>query len=373
MLKKLIVLVLILTLVSVSVVSVSFASESGTMYVMTDNGKTVNVRTAPSSSAEIIGRLPYGAEVQADWSYAGNDGWTRIFWDGGSEAYIMSRFLVSEEPGPAPDPSKKVQTKTSAKTAEEKLEAELASETAFDQPFYISARPSRPTGWVNFRVGPSSSTARIRSLKARRQLIAIGETNNWYKAQDPDTGRVGYVSKKYMARLNKQVLVDVRTSDGSQKLGTLNVNGEFNLTCKLPVAYKLQVVEVMGGEIIASVLPEDLVRPQMYLSIAFDETYSEVERLNDLTADDLALLEESFQEMNDVAISYGETGYGTKLLIVKEIGSDTDFVDILTIYKGYFIEFHMTPNPKAADQTLTDEQIQMCIDFLTDLEFTPVQ
>ena len=58
MLKKLIVLVLILTLVSVSVVSVSFASESGTMYVITDNGKTVNVRTAPSSSAEIIGRLP---------------------------------------------------------------------------------------------------------------------------------------------------------------------------------------------------------------------------------------------------------------------------------------------------------------------------
>ena len=73
--------------------------------------------------------------------------------------------------------------------------------------------------------------------------------------------------------------------------------------------------------------------------------------------------------MNEVEISYKETGHGTKLLIAKETGNDTDFVDILAIYKGYFIEFNMTPNPKAASQTLTDEQIQMCIDFLTDLDF----
>ena len=73
--------------------------------------------------------------------------------------------------------------------------------------------------------------------------------------------------------------------------------------------------------------------------------------------------------MNEVEISYSETGYGTKLLIAREVGSDTDFVDILAIYRGYFIEFTMTPNPKAANQSLTDEQIKMCIDFLTDVDF----
>ena len=31
------------------------------------------------------------------------------------------------------------------------------------------------------------------------------------------------------------------------------------------------------------------------------------------------------------------------------------------------------PATSRKEQTLTDEQIQMCIDFLTDLEFTPVQ
>ena len=125
-------------------------------------------------------------------------------------------------------------------------------------------------------------------------------------------------------------------------------------------------------KIIASVLSEDMTKPQLYLSIAYDETYGEIERLNDMNDDDLLILEDSFREMNEVEISYAETGHGTKLLIAKETGADTDFVDILAIYKGYFIEFNMTPNPKAADQTLTAEQIQMCIDFLTDVDFNPV-
>ena len=42
---------------------------------------------------------------------------------------------------------------------------------------------------------------------------------------------------------------------------------------------------------------------------------------------------------------------------------------ILTVYKGYEIEFVMSPNPQAQNQTLTDAQIQMCIDFLSELDF----
>jgi len=107
----------------------------------------------------------------------------------------------------------------------------------------------------------------------------------------------------------------------------------------------------------------------MYLSIAYDESYGDVEKLNNLSEADLAILEETFKDMNDVNISYRETTHGTRLMIARETGADTDFVDILTIYKGYFIEFNMTPNPQAADQTLTDDQIQMCVNFLSDLDF----
>ena len=47
----------------------------------------------------------------------------------------------------------------------------------------------------------------------------------------------------------------------------------------------------------------------------------------------------------------------------------SDFVDIMTVYKGYSIEFVMYPNPTAANQSLSDKQVQMCIDFLSNLDF----
>ena len=370
MLKKKIALALALALILVSSITVASAWGSSTMYVKTENGKGVPVRSSPNLGDNVIGSVAYGGSVQVDWSYAGNDGWTQIFWGSWGDGYIMSRYLVDYQPGPAPAP-KKDQTKKSTPTVDRSLEAELASEKAVAEPFYIAARPTRTSGWINFRIGPSTTTSRIRSLDGGKELIAIGETTNWYKARDPETDKVGYISKNYVTKLAKKYVTE--TSDGTQKLGTLNVNGAFDLSCKLPEGYSLQVVNMNGSKIVASVLPADMTRPQMYLSIAYDETYGAVERMNDLTAEDLAILEATYQDMNQVEISYKETGHGTKLLIARETGSDTDFVDILAIYKGYFIEFNMTPNPKAATQTLTDAQIQMCVDFLTDLDFVPVQ
>ena len=68
-----------------------------------------------------------------------------------------------------------------------------------------------------------------------------------------------------------------------------------------------------------------------------------------------------------------QTAYGTKLLVAREVGDDTDFVDTLFGYKGYSIEFVMSPNPNAKNQMLTDDQVQMCVDFLSELDFIPVK
>ena len=368
--KKILTAVLVLALVASSIVS-AMAYGSSTLYVKTANGKSVNVRSAPSKDAEIIGTVKYGGQVQMDWSYAGNDGWTKVFWGARGDGYIMSRFLTDTNPGKAPTPSKDSQKKKEAETEKQKLANEQKSEKAVAEYFYIAVRPTRVSGWVNFRKGPSKTTARISSFGDGKELLVIGETTNWYKARDLVTNNEGYIHKSYTSKLNRQYVTETETADGVQKLGTLNINGEFDLTCRLPEGYSLQTVNMRGEKIVASILSEDMTRPQLYLSIAYDETYGDVERMNDMQADDLALLEETYSSMNDVDISYQETGHGTKLMVVRETGSDTDFVDILAIYKGYFIEFNMTPNPQAAAQALNDTQIQMCVDFLTDLDFTP--
>ena len=373
MMKRLMILMMIVTLLAASVISVASAAGTSIMYVKTANGKNVNVRSAPSTDAEIIGSLKYGDHIIADWSYAGNDGWTKVIYGGTGmgTAYIMSRFLVDEDPGPAPTPSKEDKEKEEAAAERKKLDKELRSETTIAEPFYIAVRPARASGWVNFRTGPSKTTSRIAAFTDGKELIAEGETTNWYRARDPETENVGYIFKQYTSKLARKYVTEVKTPDGVQNLGTLNVNGEFEISCKLPEGYSLQTVNMRGDKIIASVLSGDITRPQLYMTIAYDETYANVERMNNLKEEDLALLEDSFKDMNDVEISYRTTGFGTKLLIARETGADTDFVDILTIYKGYSIEFNMFPSPKAADQTLTDEQVQMCIDFLTDVQFKP--
>mgnify|MGYP002527091610 CR=1 FL=1 len=142
-------------------------------------------------------------------------------------------------------------------------------------------------------------------------------------------------------------------------IGKMSVNGLFEIRGVLPQGYTMETSEMENGGLMASITSEDPAKPMMILSIMFNEMYADVERMNDLGEEDMKILEESFSDMNEVIITYNETGHGTKLLIAREVGSDTDFVDILTIYKGYFIEFNMTPNPKAANQALTDEQIQM--------------
>ena len=363
--SMLIALILVLTAMSFTVTATAQCSE---MYVVSKNGKGVNVRAAPSKQAAVLRKVDYGEVVLVDWSYAGNDGWSRLVWGSYGDAYIMTQFLSSTKPGPKPTPDPAEKEKENEK---KKLKEEVNSEHAVD-PYYIIVQATRASGWINFRTGPSKTTAKVRSFSGGQELLVTAETNNWYKAKDLETGKEGYISKAFAIKSGKEVVTE-KAGDGTEKLGSLNVNGEFDLTCRLPEDYKLQVVNTRGEKIVASVLSDDMTKPEMYLTVAYDETYGDVERMNDLGEEDLKILEESFSDMNDVNITYSETGHGTKLLIAREVGSDTDFVDILAIYKGYFIEFNMTPNPKAANHALTDEQIKMCIDFLTDVDFNPVK
>ena len=383
--KALVWVVMLMMLVPLltSMVPETYASGSSIMYVKTSNGKSIKIYSEPSKKSSNIGRVGYGDAVEVDWSYAGNDGWSRILLGvaGHPYGYIQTRYLTDKDPGPYKKPTKAPKTpkptKDPKKEAEElkkqqeELNKELKSEKEVT-PYYITVNPTRASGWINFRVGPSTITSKITSYPANKELIVLGETKTWLRAKDPDTGKIGYIYKKYTAKLNKQVVV-AEEAAGTEKLGKLSVNGEFEITCKLPQDYKIQVVDVRGENIIASVTSEDITKPQMYLSIAYDELYGEVERMNDLSDEELAVLEDSFKEMDQVEIEYRQTGLGTKLMVVREVGNGQKFIDILSVYKGYFVEFNMTPNPNAAVQDLTEEQIQLAIQFLTDVMFEPVK
>lgn len=155
-------------------------------------------------------------------------------------------------------------------------------------------------------------------------------------------------------------------------LGRVTLNGAFTLQCTIPEGYEIggDVNQYFEGDALTvSFKSEKEGAPTMQLSIAYDEMYSEVDRMNDLDEEALSLLEESFIEQDpDVEISLGETGYGTLLMIARLSEVYGNAVDFFSIYKGYCVEFVLGP---AEGYTLTDEQVQKCIDLLTDLDFVP--
>lgn len=154
--------------------------------------------------------------------------------------------------------------------------------------------------------------------------------------------------------------------------GTISINGAFTLKGIVPDGYTLSLYNMSQDQIVAFMTQEDLTKPVLTLMIAFDETYGDVDRMNDLSDEEMAILEATYTE-NDptVELSYAETGYGTRLLVAKQFEGETDYLDFLSIYKGYFIEFAVTAGPSATDRNLPDNLEQDCIDFLTELDFIP--
>ena len=155
------------------------------------------------------------------------------------------------------------------------------------------------------------------------------------------------------------------------EIGSITVNGAFTLKAAVPEGYTIIPFDKddFGG--IWYIASEDLNQPFMSLTISFDEEYAEVGRLNDLSDEEIAAIVETFTSEYEVEVSYPETGLGTKLIQVVEVGEYTDFVDIFTIYQGYCVEFVLIGGA-SEDATLTQENIEKAIAFLTDLDFEPI-
>ena len=159
---------------------------------------------------------------------------------------------------------------------------------------------------------------------------------------------------------------------GKPTIGTVSINGAFTLQCGLPEGYHPIPLSVTQDQVTAVIRSDDPTAPVMQLSVAYDEKYYDVDRMNDLTPEELSQLEDTYiEEDPEVESTYGETGYGTQLLIARHETEEMDYIAFFSIYKGYCVEFVLVPAEEAEDKNLTEDQLQLCVDFLTDLDFIP--
>ena len=166
---------------------------------------------------------------------------------------------------------------------------------------------------------------------------------------------------------------------GKETLGTLNVNGAFQIKGQIPEGYRLSILDADNTNIHALISREEADKPQMTLSIAFNDLFTGEDgtamRLNDVDAEGIEAIKASFlEQIPDAAFEDAETALGTRLLVVKgHVDENSSVVVIYSVYASYEIELVAVMGMNAGDVDLTEDQVQTIIDFLTNLDFVPTQ
>ena len=174
------------------------------------------------------------------------------------------------------------------------------------------------------------------------------------------------MKKFLMIALSLMMVLSVAAAAGeTSDMTTLKVNKVFTIQSKIPEGYSYQLI--IDEELyMIGMLTGDAGKPQVTISIAYNEEYDDVERFNDVDEATVEQIKDSFLEMDEgVVFEDVETAYGTRLL--KATDPEKDFVDIYTIYKSYELEFVLTPGA----EPLSDADVQMLVDFISDMEFVP--
>ena len=173
-----------------------------TMYVVTDNGRGLNVRSSPYLGNNIIGLAVYGSKV--DVLRFLDDGWACIVWKQ-YEAYVQSRYLQWYAPSPAVPTAAPTAAPVSPTVAPGYTDTLAVLNAEFRTarlvtPFTVTVTPTHTNGWVNMRWAPSTNTEVLAIYRSGEKLTVIAETQSWYQVTDPDTEATGYIMKTYVKR-----------------------------------------------------------------------------------------------------------------------------------------------------------------------------
>ncbi|MBR2822602.1 MAG: hypothetical protein IKE24_02815 [Clostridia bacterium] len=166
---------------------------------------------------------------------------------------------------------------------------------------------------------------------------------------------------------------------GKENFGTLNVNGEFQIRGQIPEGYRLSILDSNSTNIYALISSEEAGKPQMTLSIAFNDLFTGEDgtamRLNDVEDEGIEAIKAGFQEqIPDAVFEDAETALGTRLLVVRgHVDEDSGIVVFYSVYQSYEVELAVVMGMDDGDVDLTEEQIAKIIDFLTNLDFIPNQ
>ena len=171
--------------------------------------------------------------------------------------------------------------------------------------------------------------------------------------------------KRIIALALSLMLILCATAGLAEEKTELGSVEAFSIRSIIPEGYTYSLITSSGLNLIG-VLAGEEGKPIVTFSIAYSEEYAGVERFNDVDEETVQEIKDSFLNMDDVVFEDLETAYGTRLLKVTQ--ANRSFADIYSIYREYETEFVIT-----AQSEVTDEDIQMLLQFISDMDFVAVE
>ena len=174
--------------------------------------------------------------------------------------------------------------------------------------------------------------------------------------------------KRILAALVCLMLLCCGTALSERQGRTVVVRGEFSLTALIPEGYTFIPTRVGSTSAYGIMESEDPEKPDIMLSLAFDEQYDNM-RMNDLSEEEIQkLIEAGTRDMGNPSCSIEETDHGTRLVVIREETEADSLCNIISLYRGYFIEMVMIAQE---GYRISDGQIEQARQFLSDLWIVP--
>lgn len=156
------------------------AASADTLFVTTQNGKTVNMRSGPGMKHKILMRIPNGYGVETE-DALDKDGWMLCTYEG-HQGYISGQYL-SELPGP--------------------LHGYEVSG------YRATVKPSSAGGYVNLREKPSKSAKALCRCYEGDEMIVLRSNGTWCLVYDTGSCDRGFMQSGFLEYGESIPLADI--------------------------------------------------------------------------------------------------------------------------------------------------------------------
>ena len=224
------------------------------------------------------------------------------------------------------------------------------------EPYIAYVKTTEPGGYANLRWAPSKDAAVQYRMNDGGEVVVYAEGGAWTQIMDSESGFIGFVKSDLLTKEEPKTAV---AAEAGEDIPFVDFDIKMDA---IPAGYTYDTTE-SSGNLYATFTPDDPEKVMVYVSVAYVPAFEGRTLTSDLSE---AALEESWKKLtgdyNEPIVDVRETEYGTALFTVSEGNAQSDYADMVMVWKGYVFRINLQ---KATE--LTDEDLDIATQIASDM------